>query len=96
LEKKETQKKGERMNKEIVEFVASHAEDAIVFDDCDSALIGYGLRIGLEPVAIYSHQLLVENFIGQGMSEEEAVEYVDYNIVGSWVGERTPIILYQP
>jgi hypothetical protein len=30
------------------------------------------------------------------MTEEEAVEYVDYNIVGSWVGERTPIILYQP
>jgi len=95
MAEKETQER-KRVNKEIVEFVASHAEDAIVFDDCDSALIGYGSRIGMEPVAIYSHQLLVEHFIGQGMSEEEAVEYVDYNIVGSWVGDMTPIILYQP
>jgi hypothetical protein len=27
------------------------------------------------------------------MEWEEAVEYVDYNIVGAWVGEQTPIIV---
>ena len=25
------------------------------------------------------------------MSEEEAVEYFDYNVKGSYVGEKTPI-----
>ena len=29
------------------------------------------------------------------MTYEEAMEYVDFNIAGAWVGERTPVILYQ-
>ena len=29
-----------------------------------------------------------------GMTEEDAVEYFDYNVQGAWVGEGTPIFLY--
>jgi hypothetical protein len=36
------------------DFINEHAEGAILFDGCDSALIGYGSRIDMEPVAIYS------------------------------------------
>jgi hypothetical protein len=28
-----------------------------------------------------------------GMTSEEAMEYIDYNCVGAWVGENTPIIV---
>jgi len=27
------------------------------------------------------------------MTVEEAIEYIDYNIVGAFVGERTPMLL---
>ena len=27
------------------------------------------------------------------MSYEEAEEYIDYNIVGAWIGDTTPIIV---
>ena len=30
----------------------------------------------------------------EGMTDEEAVEYFEYNVVGSWMGEGTPIFLY--
>ena len=26
-----------------------------------------------------------------GMSDEEAVEYFEFNVTGAWVGENTPI-----
>jgi hypothetical protein len=28
-----------------------------------------------------------------GMSQEEAVEYMDFNVLGAYVGEETPIFL---
>jgi hypothetical protein len=28
-----------------------------------------------------------------GMEYEEAEEYIEYNCIGAWVGERTPIIV---
>ena len=29
------------------------------------------------------------------MTEEEAIEYFDYNVIGSWVGEDTPIFIHK-
>ncbi len=28
------------------------------------------------------------------MTEEEAVEYLEFNTVGAWVGEQTPVFVY--
>ena len=28
------------------------------------------------------------------MTPDEAIEYTDYNIIGQWIGDQTPIILY--
>jgi hypothetical protein len=78
------------------DFINEYADGAVLFDACDSALIGYGSRVDMEPVAIYSYRLLVQSFIEQGMDEDDASEYVEYNIVGLWAGERTPIIVYEP
>jgi len=34
-------------------------------------------------------------FEGQGMTAEEAEEWIAYHLEGAWVGDRTPIILYR-
>jgi len=31
-----------------------------------------------------------------GMSWEDAVEFFDFNTVGAWVGEQTPLIMSVP
>lgn len=77
------------------DLVGENAEGAVLFDGCDDALLGYGSRIDMEPVAIYSYRLLVDCFANQGMDEDEAIEYVEYNIVALWAGDRTPIIVYE-
>ena len=70
-------------------------EGAVVFDDCDAAIIGYGGQHGMEPAIVYDYDLLVQILIEDGLTHEEAIEYVDYNIAGLWAGERTPVIMFR-
>lgn len=35
-------------------------------------------------------------FVDDQTDYDEATEWVDYNIVGAWVGDGTPMILYRP
>ena len=40
---------------------------------------------------VYDWNKVIEVNISMGMSEEEAIEYFDYNQGGAYVGEQTPI-----
>ena len=55
-------------------------------------------------IAIYSYERLVEYFKSEYLSDEEnpmtedeaevdAMEWVDYNIAGGYLGVRTPLII---
>ena len=63
-------------------------EDEILkADGFDDAIIGideFSMRL------IYSVSKCIE-ILCRDMSEEDAVEYFDYNVKGSYVGEKTPI-----
>lgn len=69
--------------------------DALVIDGCDDAIIGVGSRCGHQNLFVYDYDLLMAAFIKDGMTEEEAEEWIDYNILGCWMGEGTPIVLRQ-
>lgn len=60
---------------------------------CDAALIGVGSRCGFPDVWVYDYIRLVHVFVTQGMSEEDAIEWADFNIHGAHVGPETPVIL---
>lgn len=64
------------------------------FDDC---IIGEcSCWNGNEKVDryVYNGPGIVASFISDGMTAEEALEYVDYNIEGAYVGPDTPIIMW--
>lgn len=68
--------------------------EALICDGFDDAIIGLAERINLGPVVAYSVEKMLEILQNRdGMTYEEAVEYFDYNIMGSWVGENTPIYI---
>jgi len=58
----------------------------------DEAIIGVAERIGMEAVVAYDTDKIIE-ILSRDMTEEEAVEYFDFNIIGAYVGERTPIYI---
>jgi len=82
--------------KVLHDFIAEHEPEAILFDGLDDALIGYAERPSQRPLAVYDYDLLVECFVARGDTIEEAVEWIDYNIVSLWAGDTTPLILYRP
>ena len=43
---------------------------------------------------IYSGHKLVEVFMEDGMNEEEAMEWISFNIEGAYLGASTPIIMW--
>lgn len=67
--------------------------EALQADGWDEAFIGYVERADQLPTACYSKAKIIELSMRDGVSEEQAVEYFEYNINGAFVGEFTPFFL---
>ncbi len=77
--------------------VAALAEvdpEILLADGFEDALIGYAQRCGQPPLAVYDRRRCIDVLVERdGMTYEEAEEYFEFNVVGAWVGERTPLFL---
>lgn len=48
----------------------------------------------MEEVFVYSYDKILDILmIEDGMTEREAIDYIEYNIAGAYVGELTPILV---
>lgn len=66
--------------------------EALLCDGFDEAIIGMAERINLGPVVAYDVDKILSIMVERdGMTYEEAMEYFDYNILGAWMGENTPV-----
>lgn len=78
------------------EEVAEYNEEALIIEGFDRAIIGVAERINLGPVAAYDVEKILEILVERDeMDYEEALEYFQYNIIGSWMGEHTPVFIYK-
>tara|TARA_Y100000296_G_C4959434_1_gene150217 strand:+ start:53 stop:343 length:291 start_codon:yes stop_codon:yes gene_type:complete len=60
----------------------------------DKCILGVVEMFGKSPVVCYDKQLLLDTMVEQGMkSLEEVLEYFDFNVLGSYMGESTPVFL---
>lgn len=67
-------------------------EEMLVADGFDAAIIG--ITESAEPVVIYDWDTCVEILrVRDGMSEEDALEHMSFNVTGAYVGSRTPIFI---
>ena len=79
----------------IRESLAEEWDTELLFlseEEFDEAIIGVSERIGNEPVVAYDTTKLVE-VLSRTMSVDEAYEYFEFNILGAYVGERTPTFI---
>jgi hypothetical protein len=67
--------------------------EMIKIDGFDHCIVGIAERCGESPLLVYDREKIVESLIVQGLTFEEAQEYVDFNISGAWMGEGTPLIM---
>jgi len=69
-------------------------EEIIKWDGFDDCVLGVGSRCGMGDVLVYSKKKIAYTLRDRDdMTVEEALEYIDFNIAGAYVGERTPILL---
>ena len=90
------------------EEIAEINPDALLCDGFDEAIIGMAERINLGPVVAYDVEKML-NILALDMEVEEsdlqegetiemlkytmACEYFDYNILGAWMGDFTPVFI---
>ena len=80
------------------EFISEENEEALFLTEAifDKALIGVGRRCGQPSIAVYDAKQLIDCYMEMGMTHEEAEEFFEYNTVGAWLGEHTPIFVTMP
>lgn len=93
MTKKTTIYKYSRLMKheEILSIVKDHYPEALIADGFDKAIVGYttngNLVYNIEKMA----GILMER---DKMSHSDAIEYLEFNVLGAYVGEMTPVYIY--
>ena len=73
------------------------AANILVIDGCDDAIIGYCAQEH-KTTAVYCYDKLVQfrqdDEMDEGDLQDMAVEWIQFNIVGAYVGPNMPVIVY--
>tara|TARA_Y100000310_G_C20532224_1_gene739069 strand:+ start:555 stop:845 length:291 start_codon:yes stop_codon:yes gene_type:complete len=70
-------------------------DDTLLADGFEDAFMGFFQRVGKPRVIAYDYEKCIKILMERdGMEEDEADEYLQFNTVGAWVGEGTPAFIY--
>ncbi len=65
----------------------------LLADGFDDAFLGYGTQFN-KMLAVYDYDKCVDILMKRDdMTEEEAEEYMEFNVMGAYMGEYTPVFL---
>lgn len=76
--------------------IADMYGDELLFIDpekFDKCIIGVATRCGMPCSVVYDKDELIKVYMDEGMNEEEALEFISFNVEGAYVGETTPLIM---
>ena len=59
----------------------------------DVAIIGVLERFGATDAVCYDYEKVIQVLMDQGMSVDDADEWYQFNILGSWMGDTTPVFV---
>jgi hypothetical protein len=69
--------------------------DLLLMDGFDDCIIGICESFGGESVVAYDYDRVISQLESYGMTYEEAVEFHEFNQLGAYVGERTPVFIHR-
>ncbi len=67
--------------------------EALLADGFESCLLGYTCNQHHPVVAVYDLAACVQKLMQDGMSEDDAVEYLSFNTLGAYVGPNGPLFV---
>ena len=70
-----------------------YAEGAVLLTGLEETIIGIVEEFGNGPRVLYSKRKIIELLTKYGMTQSEAEEYYDFNILGLHAGEQNAVFL---
>ena len=68
--------------------------DALLADGLEPAIIGFTVNHHHPAVAVYDIQKCIDHLVTRdGMTAEEAEEFLEFNTLGAYVGENGPLFV---
>ena len=87
-------KLSEEAKQDIFDSIKESNPDALFADGLEDALIGIHTRFNQPLLAAYSVSKVLQIFHDRdGMSYDEAREFYDFNVIGAWMGDGTPVFI---
>ena len=86
-----------KTKREQIDEWASEAfpEDEILFaDGFEDAFLGVAMQFN-NPIALFDYNKCLTILQKDGMNYNEAEEYMQFNVVGAYVGKNTPAFLFK-
>ena len=70
--------------------IAEQYPELLVADGFDKAIIGVSTSFNKKSVAYDTNKCIKILMTRDNMTQLEAIEYFEYNVIGSYMGEHTP------
>lgn len=84
-----------RKTSELLDGLSERFENLLKMDGFNDCVIGVVIRHGQEPILCYSYDKVIGKLMKDGMTEDEAEEFFEYNQIGAWFGDKTPCFLVE-
>jgi hypothetical protein len=82
------------MSSELLGTLAELNPDALLADGLEAACIGFTVNNHHAHVAVYDYDKCIEVHVTRdGMSREEADEFLSFNTLDAYVGENGPLFI---
>lgn len=83
------------LTKDVRREMFDQNPDMLFANGFDDAFIGHATYFN-RALAVYDYRLCIKVLMERdGMTDQEAIEYMDYNVLSAFVGENTPLFLFR-
>ena len=82
----------EKAIEDFLDYIDEVNPYAVYPTDFEDAIVGYTERCGSPLLILLDREKCIE-ILMKDMDRDKAVEYFEYNVLKSWVGENTPMFM---
>jgi len=76
---------------DFLNFLEEFDQEMLYPTGHESAIVGVVERFGMDPIILLDKSKIIRTLMQRdGMTEEDAEEFFEFNIIGAWMGEGTP------
>jgi hypothetical protein len=81
---------------EMRAWIAEQNPEALLADGYEDAIIGVAERCSQPILVVYDAEKCIQILVDRdGMEPDEAREFFEFNTLGAWGGEGTPVFLWR-